>query len=114
MTAQDAGTVLEVPDPIPVFYNDVENPEQWSDKLVVHPKSAQYTPVTHEAFGEYPCTYLLCEKDQGLSAFVQQMMIDKVADSGCVFSTEKIEAGHSPFLSMPGKLVDFIHRESSC
>jgi hypothetical protein len=77
---------------------------------VVHPTSAQWADVTHEAFREIPVTYLLCENDAGLPLEVQRMMCGRIEALGVNVDYENCEAGHSPFLSMPNKLGEIISR----
>lgn len=87
------------------------DPDHWSAQLVKHPKIAQYTAVSHEAFREVPVTYLLCEKDKAIPVEVQKMMIDKMEESGVkVGRIESCQGSHSPFLSMPEKVVEVVVR----
>ena len=76
-----------------------------------HPKAAQFTAVSHEAFREVPITYLLCENDQALPIGVQKMMIGRIEEAGVNVGTiESCEGSHSPFLSMPEKVVEVVVR----
>jgi hypothetical protein len=79
--------------------------------LLKHPKAAQFTAVSHEAFREVPITYLLCENDQALPVGVQKMMIGRIEEVGVKVGTiESCEGSHSPFLSMPEKVVEVVVR----
>ena len=79
--------------------------------MLKHPKAAQFTAVSHEAFREVPVTYLLCENDQGLPVEVQKMMFGKIEEAGVkVVTIESCEGSHSPFLSMPEKVVEVVVR----
>ena len=91
------------------FYHDTADPKHWSAQLLKHPKAAQFTAVSHETFREVPVTYLLCEKDQALPVEVQKMMISRIEEAGVKVGTvETCEGSHSPFLSMPEKVVDVV------
>jgi hypothetical protein len=76
-----------------------------------HPKAAQFTAVSHEAFREVPITYLLCENDHALPVEVQKVMIGRIEEAGVKVGTiESCEGSHSPFLSMPAKVTEVIVR----
>ena len=49
---QREGLFLGVEDPNQQFYHDTAAPGHWSAKLLKHPKAAQFTVVSHEAFGK--------------------------------------------------------------
>ena len=70
-------------------------------------------PATNAAYLELPASYLLCEDDQATPFPVQQVMVDRAQRKGGVFKTEKIKAGHSPWLSKPDEVAAFIRRASA-
>jgi pimeloyl-ACP methyl ester carboxylesterase len=108
---QQEGLFLGVEDPNQRFYHDTADPGHWSAQLLKHPKAAQFTAVSHEAFREVPITYLLCENDQALPMGVQKMMIGRIEEVGVKVGTiESCEGSHSPFLSMPEKVVEVVVR----
>lgn len=92
------------------FYNDLPPTEQehWVSLLRPHPAIAQLTPLTNVCYKYVPSTYLFCEKDEALPLEIQKGMVDSVA--GEVFQgnmeTASCAAGHSPFLSMPERVVE--------
>lgn len=50
--------------------------------------------------GLVPCTYLVCELDQGVYFWLQQKMLDGVSkESGQPWKIEKVHSGHSPWLT---------------
>lgn len=104
--------LIHIHDPKMHFYNDLlpDDAKKFAAQLVVHPTSAQWTGVTHEAFREIPVTYLLCENDQGLPLEVQKMMCARVEASGVKVDYETCSAGHSPFLSMPDELAKIVSK----
>lgn len=55
--------------------------------------------------GAVPCTYLLCERDNCVPPFVQQISIEYIGQ-GC--KIERCDAGHSPYLSKMDLVVNLI------
>ena len=89
------------------FYNDLPEREakKWVSELRPQLAEAQLSPLTNAAYRFIPSTYLFCENDQALPIFLQKKM---VAESGAKFVSEECTAGHSPFLSMPEKVVEAV------
>ncbi|GAB1198169.1 hypothetical protein APSETT444_007477 [Aspergillus pseudonomiae] len=110
-----SGSSLAVPDPATVFFNDLPSEEAatWAKKLVVHPKSAQFDPISREAYRNIPTTYIVCEQDAGLIPLVQEMMIENVRKAGVDIDVERLSASHSPFLSMPEETAKLVLRIAS-
>ncbi|KNG88780.1 hypothetical protein ANOM_002820 [Aspergillus nomiae NRRL 13137] len=115
ITIDDEKELLTVPDPATVFFNDLPSEEAatWAKKLVVHPKSAQFDPISHEAYRNSPTTYIVCEQDAGLIPLVQEMMIENVRKAGVDIDVERLSASHSPFLSMPEETAKLVLRVAS-
>lgn len=122
----DTGNV-DIDDPQWHFYSDLPKEEQdtWARALVRHPAVCQYEPVhgqklkdeigTRVAWRDVESTvYLLCEEDEALPGFVQRMMIDRLETEGGLgkgaVRVECLEASHSPFLSMPEKVVELVEK----
>jgi pimeloyl-ACP methyl ester carboxylesterase len=61
-------------------------------------------PVTAAAWRERPYAYLICEIDNCVPAEGQE----KLAEGAC--HIERIEASHSPFMSRPGEVEEFLRR----
>jgi pimeloyl-ACP methyl ester carboxylesterase len=66
--------------------------------------------ATAESWLEIPTHYLLCENDLTIPAFVQEMMTGMVKEKGGEIEVERIKSGHSPFLSQPDKVVEWLRR----
>ena len=98
-----------MPDPRRIFYNDLSDAEaaKWISELRPQVRQAQLTPTLNAAYRYLPSTYMFCENDQALPIGVQGEM---VAESGASFAKERCESGHSPYLSMPGKVVEVLQR----
>ena len=90
-TQQD-GLFLSVEDPAKVLYADTADPQHWVAQLLKHPKAAQFTAVSHEAFRDVSgVTYLLCEQDRALPVEVQRMMIGRIENEAGV-AVGKVES----------------------
>ena len=91
------------------FYNDLPKPEQdkWVAELRPQLAKAQLTPISNAAYQHYPVTYLFCENDQALPVEVQRMMVES---NGPHFDTETCTSGHSPFLSMPERVLEVVQK----
>ena len=111
---QDDG-LMHIQDPEGHFYNDLEpdDAKKFAAMLTGLPTSTQWTEVTHEAFREIPVTYLVCEKDAAIPEEVQRMMCSRIEALGVRVDYETCSASHSPFLSMPGSLVEIVERVSA-
>lgn len=62
------------------------------------------SPITHETYRDIPSAYLLTTKDQ---AFRYEYQLKTVQRAG-ITVTKTLEAGHSPFLSRPEEVKDFV------
>lgn len=81
--------------------------------LVSQAHAAPTAPVSHESWREIPVTYLVCEKDNALPAELQRMMVDRIQKEGIDVTIEHCDAGHSPFISMPERVMEVIARAAA-
>ncbi|KAL7929770.1 Alpha/beta hydrolase fold-1 [Trichoderma chlorosporum] len=90
-----------------LFYNDLPKLQTKGllAKLTYQSKPSFYTNLTYPAYQEVPVSYLLCEKDNAIPLVAQQAM---VGVGGPGVTSYVCSASHSPFLSMPGKVVEVI------
>ncbi|KAF3013688.1 hypothetical protein E8E14_001102 [Neopestalotiopsis sp. 37M] len=97
-----------------VFYHDVEPPaerERAVGQLLQVPAVTQITPITHLAYLYHPVHYLYCTNDQALPYEVQQMMVQNVCQRyGVSFAEHHLNASHSPFLSMPERILEVVQQ----
>ncbi|KAI9831459.1 MAG: hypothetical protein M1819_005058 [Sarea resinae] len=87
-----------------IFYHDLAAPEQekWIS-LLRHTCTQVYTaPVAYEPWHDIPCMFLFCENDQAIALPIQELMAAGMGD----ITTFRCAASHSPFLSMPHKVVE--------
>ncbi|MEV4114794.1 alpha/beta fold hydrolase [Nonomuraea sp. NPDC049695] len=93
-------------DPIAMFYGDVPRPEaeEAAKRLVPHSARSFRDVLTRAGWHTVPSAYILCEDDQALPAWSQEVM---AARSGVV---HRIRSSHSPFLSQPVELAALLAR----
>ena len=66
--------------------------------------SSFQSPITHETYRDIPSTYILTTKDR---AFPHEYQVKTVERAGLTV-TKVMETGHSPFVSRPEEVKDFI------
>jgi pimeloyl-ACP methyl ester carboxylesterase len=125
LTSNPETKCVDIDDPQHRFYSDLDKTEQdkWTTALVHHPVCCQYEPLKdpvlkHElgprvAWRDVEkLVYLVAAEDQALPESVQIMMIEKLEKEGGLRSgavqVETLRSSHSPFLSMPGKVVEMV------
>jgi len=98
--------------PEDIFYHDLSASEaaQWSSKLKRHSYATKFVGASSAAWRTIPSTYLICEDDRAIPVFVQEAMVKACQDAGASMKTERVFAGHSPFLSKPDEVVAFLRR----
>lgn len=110
----DPDNIIIWEDPIGHLYNDLPTEEaQWAERLMVaHGHQAQYTPITSccqkAAWRVIPMTYIICENDQALPSFLQEMMVNKIESQGVRVKRYSLPSSHSPFLSMPERVAEIV------
>ncbi|KAI4594704.1 hypothetical protein KJ359_007507 [Pestalotiopsis sp. 9143b] len=113
LTIRQESGMCEPVDGAKVFYHDVEpaEREQAISQLLQSPASTQTTPITHLAYLHHPVSYLYCTEDQALPYVVQQMMVRNVCKQyGVSFAEHHLNASHSPFLSMPERVLEVVQQ----
>jgi len=98
--------------PKTVFYNDLSDAEgeRWANTLKPHSYRTFYSEVSVEPWMTIPSAYLLCEKDNAIPIQAQQGMVAMAQGKNpkAFDLVESCESGHSPFLSMPNTLANFL------
>jgi len=80
----------------------VEQQEKWNG-LTLHTSRAVFSGVcTYEPWHDVPCSYIICEQDQALPPPFQELFALKLGGAN---TTHRLSSSHSPFLSMPDRLV---------
>lgn len=105
---EDAG-YIDAQRPEEVFFHDCEPETQADASARVRANhmalSAKTHPLTAAAWSSIPSTYVVCTQDLAIPADAQRAMAQR---SGSVV---ELEASHSPFLSMPGKVAELLNDE---
>ncbi|KAH8811273.1 Alpha/beta hydrolase fold-1 [Xylogone sp. PMI_703] len=95
-----------VTNPKECFYHDIDeaDAEFWSSLLQTQSIGTILSPLTYDGYRYIPSAYLLCAQDRAISVETQREL---VADAG-IKMTRTIDTGHSPFLSQPKEVAQFI------
>jgi len=101
--AEDGASLLPAR-PEELFFNDVseEATRASVDRLAPHSMAAIKAPVSAVAWRDVPTTYVICDRDNAIPVPAQEML------SGRAGSVTRLDASHSPFLSMPDEVVGII------
>lgn len=104
----EGGVIRVAPDEATqVFYADVE-PElaaEAVERLLPSSYSSQTAPVSRAAWHTIPSTYIVCTADNAIPPFAQEAMAQRAK------TVHRLDASHSPFLSMPEKLAALLRAE---
>lgn len=101
---QEDGEVIHAKTPETVFFNYVADPP--TDKLRPQSYRAFTDQVTNAAWRYTDSTYVICSNDNAIPVFAQEAMSQRAT------ATERLDAGHSPFLSCPQDLAAIIQMVS--
>ena len=98
-----------------MFYHDLNEADanKCASMLVPHSIAAFVEPVTETSWRELPVTYLYCTEDRVLWYDWQVEQVRAMREQGGDVRTETFRASHSPYLSMPGEVVEAIQRASA-
>lgn len=88
-----------------LIYHDLppEEASSWASKIIDQSYAVQTTAITRTAYKYIPSTYVITEDDHAVPLQYQEMF---AAATGA--EVKKIHSGHSPQLSKPEELADFI------
>lgn len=110
--SDDAGTTFLCEPPIQLFYADVE-PElakKMEALLARQSGPAMTDAITYPAWKYIPTTYLRTQEDEVLFPDWQERQIRAVRDAGVNPTVKTYKSSHSPFLSIPEKMVAAVER----
>ena len=95
-----------------IFYSGLPEDEQlkWYAKIKTHAFAPLSSKATAASWQEIPTWYLLCENDNAIPPSAQGRMTDGVRALGGEIEVERIGSGHSPFLTHPDEVVNWIRR----
>jgi pimeloyl-ACP methyl ester carboxylesterase len=102
-----AGDYMTVDNPADVFYGDVDAAltEQAIADLGYQRYAGKTQELTEAAWKGIPSTYILCEADNALPPFAQELFAKRAEN------LLRLTTSHSPFLSQPAALAQMIKGE---
>jgi len=107
----EADKRVYVRDPVAFFSElNAETQKSMIEKLESHSWGPFITETTYAAYRDIPSTYLICENDNIIPVFAQEMMV-KTPDS--LFNVERCAAGHFATLTLPKFTAGVIIRAAS-
>ena len=77
-------------------------------KLRPHSFATTSAVATSCAWRRIPSTYLICEDDNAIPVSVQDGMVKACQDAGAPMQTQRLFAGHDPFVSRPDETARFL------
>jgi pimeloyl-ACP methyl ester carboxylesterase len=100
------GDYLEATTPMTTFYNDVDTvTAQRAASQVCYQSYASFEQrLTETAWKTIPSTYVICELDNAIPVFAQDLMAQRADD------VQRLHTSHTPFLSQPAAVADLIRR----
>ncbi|CEL03793.1 hypothetical protein ASPCAL04936 [Aspergillus calidoustus] len=108
------GGFVSVRNPEECFYHDLSPEVAKYHASLLRPQfqPTGSSPLTYEAYRDIPAAYIFCTEDRAFPIAGQR----KVVQTTGIQRTTSLKAGHSPFLSEPNGLVDFIRElmEENC
>jgi pimeloyl-ACP methyl ester carboxylesterase len=92
-----------------VFYNDLPKDvaDHWYSKLTFQSVASFQRKQTYSAWKYIPTTYVICELDKAIPPAAQEGM---ASQEGGLFTIERINSSHSPFLSKPKETAEVIRK----
>lgn len=99
---------LVITDAVERFYNDIApgRAEELAKGLKPHSRAAFNGLIEYAAYKDVPSAYLVTTLDRAVGWKTQEI---GARDAGCDL-IERVDAGHSPFLSRPDVVARFIRR----
>lgn len=96
-------------DPRTTLFGDLpdEQAEEAVGRLVTQSRRSFQQRVTRAGWRAVPSTYVLCERDKALPPALQERMSVRAGH------VERLDTGHSPFLSAPAELAALLGRIGS-
>ncbi|RDW67521.1 hypothetical protein BP6252_08917 [Coleophoma cylindrospora] len=108
------GDYVVVDDPVSGFYNDLSENEAVEAVKALESFSLrrESTPTTFSPCGMFPSWYILAERDNMIPPAMAEAMINgmKQLYPGSFNVVERMDTGHSPFLSQPENLGKILIR----
>lgn len=95
-----------------MFYHDLAPADAaaWTEKLRPHSlrSLAEGGEHVYEGWRDVPMWYLITREDRGLPLDVQRWLAGMVRAKGADVTVREVDSGHSPMLSRPEEVVEFL------
>jgi pimeloyl-ACP methyl ester carboxylesterase len=100
----DGTATIDTAQAVGIFYGDCDAATAQAATAQLQPQSVATFAgtVTHAPWKDKPSTYVVCTDDHAIAPSMQRWLAQRC---GTVI---EIDASHSPFLSMPGRIADII------
>lgn len=99
-------------DPIDMLYHDLpeEEAKEWVAKLTPTALTSCTTgyEVSYEGWRDVPVWLIMTKEDRAFPFEAQKMLSRAAEKSGAILTKREIDSSHSPMLSKPGEVVDFL------
>ena len=107
---QDGNVVAE--DVYENMYHDVEREEadKYISRLRPHSMYTFAAKTRSAAWRKIPVAYLVCENDKAIPVAVQDALVEGARKEGAEVVVERVAASHSPYISQPKAVADFLLR----
>lgn len=104
---EGAGDYVEVMDPVEIFYGDVDAAvaQEAVSRLGYQSYASKIQPLTEVAWKTIPSTYVVCEADNAIPPFAQELFAQRAQ------TVRRLNSSHSPFLSQPATLARLLREE---
>lgn len=97
-----------------VSYNDLDpvKAKEVAGSIPTFNTGAVQYPFTNAPWRDIPTTYVYCELDRSIPVQSQEMMVKEAVEHGGMkdLELERLNAAHSPFFSVPDKVIRVIDR----
>lgn len=107
----DGWELIDNGDPRKLFYHDLspDEAETWIKRIVKQSSGAMSTREgVYAGWADVPVWYLVCLDDQAMPVHIQEGMVEAARRKGADITTRRVDSGHSPCLSKPKEVVEFI------
>ena len=83
--------------------------EYYSSRVLPITSTVFSSPVTYEPWLDIPCAFMICTLDNAIPVGLQRGMVGFLKGaSPYPVTVAEIEASHSPFISVPQKVVEAV------
>ncbi|KAF2129020.1 alpha/beta-hydrolase [Dothidotthia symphoricarpi CBS 119687] len=100
---------VHVTSPAP-FYQDLPEADQqhWFAETRSHALGSFTSPARSPSWKRIPSAYLVCVDDAAIPEKAQDGMLQGARDLGASIEVTRVNSGHSPFLSCPDVVVEWV------